>query len=117
MQKETTAKPGDYVEVHLTRVIYEGVLLESPEDEKSLVLLKLDNGYNIGFQKKEVSEIRVKKKAKEQEENIEIKKDKEKPNIGMIITGGTIAARLNPRKGGVDWLTNPESLFLFSASL
>lgn len=117
MQKETTAKPGDYVEVHLTRVIYEGVLLESPEDEKSLVLLKLDNGYNIGFQKKEVSEIRVKKKAKEQEENIEIKKDKEKPNIGMIITGGTIAARLNPRKGGVDWLTNPESLFKFYPEL
>jgi len=117
MQKETTAKPGDYVEVHLTRVIYEGVLLESPEDEKSLVLLKLDNGYNIGFQKKEVSEIRVKKKAKEQEESIEIKKDKEKPNIGMIITGGTIAARLNPRKGGVDWLTNPESLFKFYPEL
>ncbi|MFH1889944.1 MAG: Glu-tRNA(Gln) amidotransferase subunit GatD, partial [Nanoarchaeota archaeon] len=34
-------------------------------------------------------------------------------NVAMIITGGTIAARLNPRKGGVDWLDNPESLFKF----
>ena len=31
----------------------------------------------------------------------------------MIITGGTISARLNPRKGGVDWLDTPESLFRF----
>ena len=34
----------------------------------------------------------------------------------MIITGGTIAARLNPRKGGVDWLTSPEDLFKFYPS-
>ena len=31
----------------------------------------------------------------------------------MIITGGTIAARLNPKKGGVDWLDTPENLFKF----
>ena len=39
--KKTTAKPGDYVEVHLTRLIYEGVLLEVPEAEKGVILLKL----------------------------------------------------------------------------
>lgn len=111
MQKPTNAKPGDYVEVHQVHKIYEGVLLESPEDEKGIVLLKLGNGYNIGLIKKEVQEIKLKKKAKDVEEKFEIKKDSSKPNIGMIITGGTIAAKLNPRKGGVDWLTNPESLF------
>ncbi len=112
-----TAQPGDYVEIHLTRVIYEGVLLESPENEKGIVLLKLDSGYNIGFNKKDILKIKVLKKVKNIEEKTEIKKHSDKPNVAMIITGGTIAARLNPKKGGVDWLTSPESLFKFYPSL
>jgi len=115
--KNLTATSGDYVEVHLTRKIYEGFLLESPEDEKGIVLLKLDSGYNIGFNRKDVLEIKLVKKATEFKEEIDIKRDSSKPNIAMIITGGTIAARLNPRKGGVDWLTSPESLFKFYPEL
>jgi glutamyl-tRNA(Gln) amidotransferase subunit D len=107
------AKPGDYVEIHLSRVIYEGTLLEKPDTEKGIVLLKLDSGYNIGFNQKDILEIRVVKKGAEGKEKVEVKKDSTKPNVAMIITGGTIAARLNPKKGGVDWLTSPEELFRF----
>ncbi len=106
-------KIGDYVEIHLTKQIYEGILLETPESEKGIVLLKLDSGYNIGFNKKDILEIKFIKRTIEKEEKNEMKKDSEKPNIAMIITGGTIAARLNSRKGGVDWLDTPESLFRF----
>jgi glutamyl-tRNA(Gln) amidotransferase subunit D len=115
--KNTTAKQGDYVEVHLMKLIYEGILLESPETEKGIILLKLDNGYNIGFSKKDVLEIKVLKKAKVVEENLEIKKDSTKPNIAMIITGGTIASRLDSRTGGVHPLQNPEDLFKFYPEL
>jgi glutamyl-tRNA(Gln) amidotransferase subunit D len=112
--EKTTAKPGDYVEIHLTKLIYEGVLLESPESEKGIVLLKLDSGYNIGFNRKDILKIVMLKKLKEEKETkVEIKKNFEKKNVAMIITGGTIAARLNPKKGGVDWLDTPESLFKF----
>ncbi len=113
MAPKTNAMPGDYVEVQLAKYIYEGVLLESPEDEKGIILLKLDSGYNIGLNKKDILEIKLVKKATEKKEEIEIKKDAEKPNIAMIITGGTIAARLNQKKGGVDWLDTPESLFKY----
>jgi len=105
------AKAGDRVEIHLTKVIYEGVLLES--SEVGIILLKLDTGYNIGFNKKDVLEIKVLKEAVEKEEKFELEKKAGKPNIAMIITGGTIAAKLNPKKGGVDWLDTPESLFKF----
>ncbi|HEA46213.1 MAG TPA: Glu-tRNA(Gln) amidotransferase subunit GatD [Candidatus Pacearchaeota archaeon] len=111
--KKSTAASGDLVEIHLTKHIYEGILLESPESEKGIVLLKLGSGYNIGLNKKDVLEIKVKRRSRETGEEIEIKKDREKPNIAMIITGGTIAARLNPKKGGVDWLDTPENLFKF----
>ncbi|MFQ5531187.1 MAG: Glu-tRNA(Gln) amidotransferase subunit GatD [Candidatus Nanoarchaeia archaeon] len=115
--KKTNAKPGDLVEVHLTRKIYEGVLLESPESEKGITLLKLDTGYNIGFPKKDVLEIKVLKKGKDVKTEVKVEKSKEKPSIAMIITGGTIAARLNPRKGGVDWLSSSEDLFKFYPGL
>ena len=110
---KSNAKPGDYVEVHLTKVIYEGTLLESPESDKGIVLLKLDSGYNIGFPRKDVLEIKLLKESVEKEEKLELKKEAGKPNIAMIITGGTIAAKLNPKKGGVDWLDTPESLFKY----
>ncbi|VVB82576.1 Glutamyl-tRNA(Gln) amidotransferase subunit D [uncultured archaeon] len=116
--KQVKAVPGDYVEIHLTKLIYEGVLLESSETEKSIVLLKLDSGYNIGFNKKDILKIEVLKKAKEEEKaKFEVKKNSEKKNVALIITGGTIAARLNPKKGGVDWLTSPEDLFKFYPEL
>jgi len=115
--KKTNAINGDYVEIHLTKEIYLGTLLEIPQSEKGIVLLKLDSGYNIGFNKKEVFEIKLVKKAKYVEEKLVLKKDKSKPNVAMIITGGTIAARLDSKTGGVNWLDSPENLFKFYPSL
>ena len=115
MKTDAALNPGDYVEVYLTRQIYEGILLES--SEKGIVLLKLDSGYNIGFNKKDVLDIKVVRRAKEEEEETEIKKNREKPNIAMIITGGTIASRLDYKTGGVDPLDTPENLFKFYPSL
>ena len=111
------AEPGDYVEVSLIKKSYKGILLESPESDKGIVLLKLDSGYNIGFNKKNISEIKVLKKALEKKEELELKKDKEKPNIGMIITGGTIASSYDVKTGGVAPLTKPEDLFRFYPGL
>jgi len=104
-------EPGDYVEIHLMKVIYEGVLLEAPKSEKSTILLKLDSGYNIGFNKKDVSYIKVLRKAKEKIEEIKVEKDSKKPDIAMVITGGTISSKLDPKTGAVKWLDTPESLF------
>ncbi len=112
--KHGRAKPGDFVEVHLTKIIYQGTLLESPET--GIVLLKLGTGYNIGFNKKDVLEIKVLKKSKEIKEEIEIKKDFKKPSIAMIICGGTISSRLNPGKGGVDFVETPDDLFKYYPS-
>jgi len=102
---------GDQVEVHLSKKIYEGVLLESPKSEKGIVLLKMGNGYNIGLNKKEVLKIKFLKKAKVFENDFDLKADSKKPNVAMIITGGTIASKLDPKTGGVDPLENPKDLF------
>jgi glutamyl-tRNA(Gln) amidotransferase subunit D len=121
--RKCSASIGDYVEIHFSKLIYEGVLLESPEAEKGIVLLKLDSGYNVGFNKKDILEIRLKKKyprtqgGTEKKEEIEIKKSNEKPNIAMIITGGTIASKYNAKTGGVYPLTSAGDLFKFYPEL
>ncbi len=113
-----TAEVGDYVELHFSLKIYEGVLLEVPKSEKGIVLLKLDNGYNIGFNKKDILEIKVKRKFKKGEKVEEIiKKDSAKPNVAMIITGGTIASKLDAKTGGVSWLTDTNDFLKFYPEL
>src|SRR3990167_2776713 len=112
MEKQK-AKPGDYVEVHLSKIIYEGVLLETPDSEKGILLLKLDSGYNIGFNKKDTLQVKFVRKISQSKKDFDVKKSPEKPNIAMIITGGTIASRYDSKTGGVDPLTKPEDLFKY----
>jgi glutamyl-tRNA(Gln) amidotransferase subunit D len=109
------ANYGDKVKIILVKEEYQGILLEN--SEKGIIILKLDSGYNIGFNQKDILKIEVVEKLKNVEEKINLKKDDDKKNIAMIITGGTIAARLNPKKGGVDWLDTPESLLKFYPEL
>jgi len=100
---------GNKVELHFGKEIYEGILLPSPEH--GLILLKLDNGYNIGFNKKDVVSFKVIKKIEKEEQKVKIHKNEKKSNVAMVILGGTISARLNPGKGGVDFVESSEDLF------
>jgi hypothetical protein len=64
-KKDLKAKSGDYVEVSLVKKDYQGTLLEVPKDEKGIILLKLNSGYNLGFKKKDILDVKVLKKAEE----------------------------------------------------
>ncbi len=97
---------GDYVRLRLALKEIEGRVLES--SEAGILLLKLNSGYNIGVPKDNILGGRVLKKFKEEKkEEIELPESKGLPNIGLIVTGGTIAARLDAKTGGVSWLTDP----------
>lgn len=102
---------GNRVAIEKGKEIFEGILLPSPE--KGSVLLKLDNGYNIGFNKKEIIELKIIEKINVKEKKFEIPKVEGKKNVAMVILGGTIAAKLNPGKGGVDFVENPSDLFKY----
>lgn len=117
VSEKTNALPGDKVEIHFVNEIYEGTLLESPENEKGIVLLKLGNGYNMGFNKKDIQKIKVVKKSKLSESELNIKHDSKKPNVAIIITGGTIASKYDSRTGAVHPLDSPESLLKFYPEL
>ncbi len=108
--------PGDYVKLRLALEEIEGTIVENPDS--AIVLLKLESGYNIGIPKENILAARALKRFKEEEKvRKEIAKKEGLPSIGLVVTGGTIAAKLNPKKGGVSWLTDIEEFARFYPEL
>ena len=102
MKMKINFNPGDYVRLRLALREVEGRVLES--SEKDILLLKLKSGYNIGINRENILAGRVLRKFKEEEEKFELPKTKGLPNVGLIVTGGTIASKLDPKTGGVKHL-------------
>ena len=98
--KTLNLKPGDFVSIKTKDKTWTGNILESHDPE--IVLLKLGSGYNIGIRENKILSVEIKKSVEEKiNEKIKLEKNKELRNIAMIITGGTISARLDPKTGGV----------------
>ncbi len=96
--------PGDYVKLRLAKKEVEGRVLENADS--SILLLKLSSGYNVGIPKENVLAGRVLKKFRE-ESNFSLPSAKKGlKNIGLVVTGGTIASKLDPKTGAVGPLTH-----------
>jgi glutamyl-tRNA(Gln) amidotransferase subunit D len=103
-------EPGDKIEVIINGKSDVGILLDS--HDTGVLLLKLDSGYNIGFKKEDISEIRVLEKKKiEKKDEGKFELSHQKPVIDFILTGGTISSKLDPKTGGVKWLIDAKELF------
>ncbi len=118
--------PGDKVRLRLARNELDGRVLESPGSEKDTILLKLESGYNVGVNKENILGSRILKKFSSVDDEIEFgsvkakaegKSDNGLKNIGLVVTGGTIAAKLDPKTGGVKWLTEVNEFMKFYPEL
>ncbi|MBS3133269.1 Glu-tRNA(Gln) amidotransferase subunit GatD [Candidatus Woesearchaeota archaeon] len=107
-------KTGDYVEVTTSDETITGILLESPELEKDVVIVKLDSGYNTGIDEKKVRKISLlpQPKIKTGKEKLtkKISSGKKLPKITILHTGGTIASKVDYRTGSVYSSFKPEDL-------
>lgn len=104
---------GDEVRIRLAKKEIEGRILES--HEKDVVLLKLKSGYNVGISKDNILDLEVLKKFKKKKnEGSSLPDfDKNKKSIGLIVTGGTIASKLDRETGGVTALVEVEEFAKF----
>lgn len=90
---------GDYIEIKTNSEKIKGILLPST---KNKLILKLDNGYNIGIDIKKIkSKKLIKKKIQQKEKYSKINENNKLPLISVLHTGGTIASRVNYKTGGV----------------
>ncbi|MFX0161814.1 MAG: Glu-tRNA(Gln) amidotransferase subunit GatD, partial [Candidatus Hodarchaeota archaeon] len=116
--KETLQKYGAKVwsEVKITGKtrIFEGIILPRSElgDDRHIVI-KLPNGYDIGINIEDIETIEEKgyEPAAYKLPEKTYPKDEKKPNVTLLGTGGTVAARLDYRTGAVIPAFTPQELF------
>jgi len=101
-------KEGDSIQIITNTEILKGILMPSAANK---LTLKLDNGYNIGIDRKKVKEIKLIKSLEKKENKLEkITSDKELKNILILHTGGTISSKVDYKTGGVSSKFEPEEI-------
>jgi glutamyl-tRNA(Gln) amidotransferase subunit D len=89
---------GDEVEVRCKKGTYKGLLMPRPSGSPDTLVIKLENGYNIGLDCKEF-ELRLISKAQKKKPAPESKHHK--GEITILGCGGTIASKVDYKTGAV----------------
>ncbi len=109
-------KVGDKILVTKDKLEYEGILMPRIKlGDRSTLVLKLNNGYNIGLKFDKNVKIKLVEKGKPikfKSSEIATKKDPEKPTVSILGCGGTIASRVEYHTGGVFPAFSPADLLL-----
>ncbi len=95
---------GDIISIKKNNIEYQGMLLDRAEDADELhIVLKLDNGYNIGviITEAEINLLKKGDKPKIDLPPLEIEKDPQKMDVSIISTGGTVASIIDYKTGAV----------------
>lgn len=105
------AEVHDRVRIETESMTYEGLIMPKHNfSEENIMIVKLDNGYNIGVST-EGAKLSVLSKAKPKETVVETKKkNKDLQNITILGTGGTIASFIDYKTGAVSPAITAEQL-------
>ena len=106
---------GDYVRVSLQDgSILKGIIMPKHEfSHKSILIIKLDNGYNIGLNIDKIIDIAKEKKSSVYEgvkPLIEFRKREGLPHVMIISVGGTILSKVDYTTGAVKSAVTAEEL-------
>ncbi|MFA4946840.1 MAG: Glu-tRNA(Gln) amidotransferase subunit GatD [Candidatus Micrarchaeia archaeon] len=102
---------GDRVRVTRGKLVVEGVLL--PTEARGTVVVKLDSGYNAGFDAKKIvlKKLPGKRTALEKFESKKFIPAEGLEELALVAAGGTIASRLDYATGGAKMVLTPGELF------
>ncbi len=117
--EEKNIKEGDIIKIETKKGEYIGRLMPRTYYNPDVVVIKLDNGYNIGISFDDITSIE-KIQERERIERVEeekIEKLPGKPEIAILSTGGTIASKVDYRTGGVEPLMTASDLFRYVPEL
>jgi glutamyl-tRNA(Gln) amidotransferase subunit D len=107
--KAKNASIGDRVSVKSGGKQFEGMLMPlTGSGDPSKIVLKLDNGYNVGLDADEVT--KLSEGSLSSKSSTKLKFDPSKPSIAIVSTGGTIGSKVNYVTGGVTTVEKPEEI-------
>ncbi len=104
-------KPGSYIEVKTKKGdLLKGTVMQS--NDSKILSLKLDSGYNIGLDIKNILSTKELKKeqVKQEVKKEEIKYNKNLKTITILHTGGTVASRVDYKTGAVSPSYDPQDI-------
>jgi glutamyl-tRNA(Gln) amidotransferase subunit D len=114
--KRRKIKVGDRIRVKVGKKIYEGILMPRIElGDPSCLVIKLDNGYNIGIKFEKGVRVKLIKRGKPikfKPAKVRLKPDPVKPTVSILGCGGTIASRIEYTTGAVFPAFSPGDLIL-----
>lgn len=114
--KSKKIKIGDKIRVIKGNTTYDGILMPRIElGDPSTIVIKLDNGYNIGIRFDKNVKIKFLDKGKSirfKPAEMTAKKDPSKPTVSILGCGGTIASRIEYTTGAVFPAFSPADLLL-----
>ncbi len=106
-------KIGELLKVTNRKNTYIGTLMPKSElGSKNTIVLKLENGYNVGIEMTPKTKIEILKNAKNKPivKKEPIKFDSKKKTIAILHTGGTIASKVDYETGAVSASFSPEEI-------
>ena len=111
--KGIDAESGDTIEISGEGMKISGTLMPRPDlGDTDILVIKLENGYNIGIRFSEKQKLRKisGKKEMQHAEPPPAKSRQAKEHVDLLYTGGTIGSKVDYLTGGVYMLTTPEEL-------
>ena len=108
---ENGADVHDRVRIETGDMVYEGLVLPKHNfSEENIIILKLDNGYNIGVSTEDAKMTLISKAEKKNAVDYTKNKNNELPDISILGTGGTIASFVDYKTGAVSPAITAEQL-------
>ncbi|MEM0188552.1 MAG: Glu-tRNA(Gln) amidotransferase GatDE subunit D, partial [Saccharolobus sp.] len=112
--KNLNVDVGDLIEITKNNIKLKGILLPSYSKDEKILVIKLDNGYNIGISIDTISEIKPITKSEKLAKNREISREiNKKSEIKIISTGGTIVSKVEYETGAVRPALTTEEIIQF----
>lgn len=112
--KKFNLQEGDTIELTKNGVILKGIIMPSYSSSDDILVIKLDNGYNIGISVDSISEVKlIKRGEKREEKKAEKKAVKDKSEVVIISTGGTIVSKIEYDTGAVRPALTTEEILKF----
>lgn len=95
------------IKVYSKNGVFEGILISDLEKK---IILKLNNGYNIGILKNKIERIEELSEIKQEKKISNLEQNKDLPKICILHTGGTIASKIDYSTGAVNAKFEPSEL-------
>ena len=116
--RKINASVGDRIIVKKKDKVFEGLLMprEKLYGDKPIIVIKLDNGYNVGVRVDKFTEIYLKEKRRERKSFLRYKVKTQRsdlPKVVLLSTGGTIVSKVDYETGAVRPALSVEELTEF----